>query len=48
MLTAGQLLGSKMVLNEFVAFGELGQIISSVDQWTGIIMAISLAGFANI
>lgn len=28
VLTAGQLLGSKMVLNEFVAFGELGQIIS--------------------
>lgn len=48
VLTAGQLLGSKMVLNEFVAFGELGQIISSVDQRTGIIMAISLAGFANI
>ena len=48
VLTTGQLLGSKMVLNEFVAFGELGQIISSVDQRTGIIMAISLAGFANI
>ena len=48
VLTAGQLLGSKMVLNEFVAFGDLGQIICSVDYRTGIIMAIALAGFANI
>ena len=48
VLTAGQLLGSKMVLNEFVAFGDLGKIISSFDYRTGMIMAISLAGFANI
>lgn len=48
VLTAGQLLGSKMVLNEFVAFDSLGKIIGSVDYRTGIIMAISLAGFANI
>ena len=48
VLTAGQLLGSKMVLNEFVAFGDLGKIISSFDYRTGMVMAISLAGFANI
>ena len=48
VLTAGQLLGSKMVLNEFVAFGDLGKLISSVDYRTGIIIAIALAGFANI
>ena len=48
VLTAGQLLGSKMVLNEFVAFGDLGQIISSLDYRTGIIISIALAGFANI
>lgn len=48
VLTAGELLGSKMVLNEFVAFDALGKIIGSVDYRTGIIMAISLAGFANI
>ena len=48
VLTAGQLLGSKMVLNEFVAFGYLGKIISSFDYRTGMVMAISLAGFANI
>ena len=48
VLTAGQLLGSKMVLNEFVAFGDLGKLISSFDYRTGIIIAIALAGFANI
>ena len=48
VLTAGQLLGSKMVLNEFVAFGDLGKIISSFDYRTGLIIAVSLAGFANI
>ena len=37
-----------MVLNEFVAFGDLGKIISSFDYRTGIIISISLAGFANI
>ena len=48
VLTAGELLGSKIVLNEFVAFGELGKIISSLDYRTGLVIAISLAGFANI
>ena len=48
VLTAGQLLGSKMVLNEFVAFGDLGNIINSLDYRTGLVIAVSLAGFANI
>ena len=48
VLTAGQLLGSKKVLNEFVAFGDLGSIISSLDYRTGLIMSVALAGFANI
>ena len=48
VLTAGQLLGSKMVLNEFVAFGDLGNIIGSLDPRTAMVMAVSLAGFANI
>ena len=48
VLTAGQLLGSKMVLNEFVAFGDLGNIIGSLDHRTAMVMAVSLAGFANI
>ena len=48
VLTAGQLLGSKMVLNEFVAFGDLGDIINTLDYRTAIILSVSLAGFANI
>ena len=48
ILTAGQLLGSKMVLNEFVAYGDLGPIIGSFDYRTGLVISISLAWFANI
>lgn len=48
ILTASQLLGSKLILNEFVAFGQLGEIIESLDYRSGLMMAISLAGFANI
>ena len=48
ILTASQLLGSKLVLNEFVAFGQLGEIINSLDYRSGLMMAISLTGFANI
>ena len=48
MLTASQLLGSKLILNEFIAFGELGKILNSLDYRTGLIMTISLCGFANI
>ena len=48
VLTSGQLLGTKMVLNEFVAFGDLGKIIGSLDYRTGLVIATSLAGFANI
>ena len=45
---AGQLLGSKLVLNEFVAFQSLGQMISDLSYRTGLILSVSLAGFANI
>lgn len=45
---AGQLLGEKLVLNEFIAFQTLGQVIESLDYRTGLVMAISLCGFANI
>lgn len=45
---AGNLLGSKLVLNEFVAFQSLGQVISQLDYRTGLVLSVSLAGFANI
>lgn len=48
VLFASQLLGSKMALNEFVAFGQLGEVMKSLDYRTGLMMAVSLTGFANI
>ena len=48
VFTAGQLLGSKLVLNEFVAFQSLGQVISELSYRSGLILSVSLAGFANI
>lgn len=47
ILMEGSLLGSKVVLNEFIAFQELGSMIKSLDPRTGLICAISLCGFAN-
>lgn len=47
ILLEGNLLGSKLVINEFVAFEQLGKIISSMDPRTAIMATISLCGFAN-
>ena len=33
---------------KFVAFQSLGEVIKSLDYRTGLVMAISLCGFANI
>lgn len=46
-LKEGGLLGSKLVLNEFVAFDQLGQMIKELDPRTAMMMSVSLAGFAN-
>ena len=43
----GALLGNKLVLNEFIAFGELATMLPALDTRTGMICAISLCGFAN-
>lgn len=48
ILFAGQLLGSKLILNEFVAFQQLGSVLKTLEYRTGLILSISLAGFANI
>lgn len=47
IMVEGGLLGNKLVLNEFVAFQQLGTIIKSMDPRTGLICTISLCGFAN-
>lgn len=44
----GILLGQKLALNEFVAFGTLGTYIGTLDDRTAMMCAISLAGFANV
>lgn len=48
ILTAGHLLGSKLVLNEFVAFQQLGSIFATLGERTQMVLSIALAGFANI
>lgn len=47
ILIEGNLLGSKLVMNEFVAFQQLGTIISEMSERTAMIVTISLCGFAN-
>jgi concentrative nucleoside transporter, CNT family len=44
----GNLLGTRMVLNEFVAFAELGPMKSSLDPRTFTIATFALCGFANL
>lgn len=45
--TAGGLFGTKVVLNEFVAFISLGQIQSSLSPLTVGVVTFALCGFAN-
>ncbi len=48
ILMEGSFLGNKLIVNEFVAFQDLGAILSSLDTRTGMICSISLCGFANL
>lgn len=48
ILMEGSWLGNKLILNEFVAFQDLGAIISTLDSRTAMICSISLCGFANV
>jgi CNT family concentrative nucleoside transporter len=45
--TVGNLLGTRMVLNEFVAFVDLGKIKESLDPRSFVIATFALCGFAN-
>ncbi|MFI3213974.1 MAG: nucleoside transporter C-terminal domain-containing protein [Eubacteriales bacterium] len=47
VLVIGELLGTKLVLNEFAAFAKLGEIISEMSPRTAVMTTISLCGFAN-
>ena len=48
ILVEGTLLGKKLILNEFIAFGDLAAKLSSLDARTALVATISLCGFANI
>lgn len=48
ILLEGSLLGNKLILNEFIAFGQLAEKLSAMDARAGMICAISLCGFANL
>src|SRR5882724_604253 len=45
--TIGNLLGTRMVLNEFVAFAQLGTMKASLDPRSFTIATFALCGFAN-
>jgi CNT family concentrative nucleoside transporter len=44
---AGSLFGTKVVLNEFVAFIDLGQARASLSPYTVAVVTFALCGFAN-
>lgn len=48
LLSMGQLLGEKIVLNEFVAFLDLSQMSSGLSDRTVLVASYALCGFANI
>jgi CNT family concentrative nucleoside transporter len=45
--TIGGLLGTRTVLNEFIAFSDLGPLKGSLDPRSFVIASFALAGFAN-
>lgn len=46
-MKAGQLLGMKLTLNEFVAFLQYGEMAGELSERAKLMTAISLTGFAN-
>jgi concentrative nucleoside transporter, CNT family len=48
LLKSGQLLGTKVALNEFIAYDQLGQMKGTLNDRTVFLMQFALCGFANI
>ena len=50
IMLAGKMLGDKLILNEFIAYGTLGEVMNSgaISETSALIATISLAGFANL
>jgi concentrative nucleoside transporter, CNT family len=47
VMTAGALMGTKLVANEFVAYLQLKDLIGTIDPKTLAIVSFALCGFAN-
>jgi len=45
--TIGNLLGTRMALNEFIAYAQLGKMASTLDPKSFTIATFALCGFAN-
>ena len=50
IMLAGKMLGDKLILNEFIAYGTLGAQMKAgtISETSALIATISLAGFANL
>ena len=46
--TVGNLLGTRLVLNEFVAYVDLGKLTTQMDHKSFVIATFALCGFANL
>src|SRR5207245_10994940 len=46
--TIGNLLGTRMVLNEFIAYSQLGPMKATLDPRSFTIATFALCGFANL
>jgi CNT family concentrative nucleoside transporter len=46
--TVGNLLGTRLILNEFVAYADLGKIGAGLDPRSFVIATYALCGFANL
>jgi len=47
VMTAGALMGTKLVANEFVAYLQLKDLMTTIDPKTLVIVSFALCGFAN-
>jgi CNT family concentrative nucleoside transporter len=47
-VTVGNLLGTRLILNEFVAYVDLGKLAGSLDHKSFVISTFALCGFANL
>ena len=45
---AGSLFGEKLILNEFVAFLHMGDLLADMSPRTEAVVTFSLCGFANL